>query len=123
MTLASNPTRVLVVDDHTDVAEMLAAVLALHGLEVRTAFEDAAALHIAATWLPHAVLLDISMPGLGGYELCRRMRQQAQGTPPLMLACTGWDEDEERSNAAGFDAHLLKPVNPAAVLRLLQQAR
>jgi PAS domain S-box-containing protein len=118
------PHRLLVVDDNVDAAQTLAAMLSLHGQNVRTAFNGYEALQIAETWRPDVAVLDIGMPGLNGYELCERIREQSHGRPPLLIACTGWGQeaDRERAHAAGFDFHLVKPIEPAALLRLLTAA-
>ena len=70
---------------------------------------------------PDAVLLDIGLPGLNGYEVCRRIRQQPWGKRMTLVALTGWgqDEDRDRSREAGFDAHMVKPVDFDALLALL----
>ena len=119
-----SPHRLLVVDDNVDAAQTLAAMLALHGQDVRTAFSGYEALQIAEAWRPDVAVLDIGMPGLNGYELCERLREQSHGRPPLLIACTGWGQeaDRERAHAAGFDFHLVKPIEPAALLRLLNVA-
>lgn len=113
--------RLLVVDDNIDAAQTLAMLLGMHGQEVRTAFSGADALDVASTWAPDVAVLDIGMPGLNGYELCRRLRQQLQGHPLLCIACTGWgqESDRDRADEAGFDFHLVKPIEPDALLRLL----
>ncbi|HJV70754.1 PAS domain S-box protein [Ideonella sp.] len=115
------PHRVLVVDDNVDAAQTLAAMLSLHGQDVRTAFGGLEALEVAAQWRPDAAVLDIGMPGLNGYELCQRLRAQARGHTPLLIACTGWGQeaDRDRAHDAGFDFHLVKPIEPAVLLRLL----
>lgn len=115
------PHRVLVVDDNVDAAQTLAAMLTLHGQDVRTAFGGLEALEVDAQWRPDAAVLDIGMPGLSGYELCERIRAQARGRSPLLIACTGWgqDADRDRAHDAGFDFHLVKPIEPAVLLRLL----
>jgi PAS domain S-box-containing protein len=116
--------RVLVVDDNVDSAQTLAAMLTLHDQEVRTAFGGQEALDIAARWQPDVAVLDIGMPGLNGYELCVRLREQCRGHPPLFIACTGWGQEADRDSAheAGFDFHLVKPIDPGALLRLLDVA-
>jgi PAS domain S-box-containing protein len=114
--------RVLVVDDNVDAAQTLASVLVNHGQEVRTAYGGQSALEIAAQWRPDAVFLDLGMPDMSGLEVCRLLRESMHAATPLIVACTGWgrQEDRARSSAAGFDAHLVKPVEPGAVLNLLQ---
>ncbi|WP_374562746.1 PAS domain S-box protein [Ideonella sp.] len=113
--------RLLVVDDNVDAAQTLAAMLSLHGQEVRTAYGGREALQLASQWRPDVAVLDIGMPELNGYELCRRLRDQSAGRPPLCIACTGWGQeaDRERANEAGFDFHLVKPVDINSLLRLL----
>jgi PAS domain S-box-containing protein len=113
--------RVLVVDDNVDAAQTLAAMLSLHGQDTRTAYSGAQALELADAWPPDAAVLDIGMPDLNGYELCSRLRARPTPQRPLLIACTGWgqDADRERALAAGFDFHLVKPIEPAVLLRLL----
>jgi CheY-like chemotaxis protein len=113
--------RLLVVDDNVDAAQTLAAMLGLHGQDVRTAYGGAEALDIADGWHPEAAVLDIGMSGMNGYELCRRIRASDWGGHVLLIACTGWGqpEDRARSRAAGFDVHLVKPIEPTDVLDAL----
>jgi len=117
--------RLLVVDDNTDAAQTLSTLLAMHGQDVRAAFSGAQALEMVQTWQPEVAVLDIGLPDINGYELCRRLRAQPWEQPPLLIACTGWGqrEDIDRAREAGFDFHLVKPVDPDAVLRLVAQAR
>ena len=105
--------RVLIVDDNQDGAESLAILLQLAGHEVRTANDGFEALDAVAEWRPDAVLLDIGLPKLNGYEVCRRIRQQPWGKDLLLLATTGWgqEEDHHRSREAGFDGHIVKPID------------
>jgi PAS domain S-box-containing protein len=112
--------RILVVDDNRDAALSLAAVLAMMGHEARTAFDGVEALE-AAAFRPDVVLLDIGLPGLNGYDVCRRMRGQPGGDEVVLIAQTGWgqEEDKLRSKEAGFNFHLVKPVEPAALEKLL----
>ncbi|MBA3596924.1 MAG: PAS domain S-box protein [Methylibium sp.] len=113
--------RILVVDDNRDAAASLALMLGLMGNEVRTAYDGAEALETAAAFLPDTVLLDIGMPRLSGYDVCRALRQQAWGRSILVLALTGWGQEEDRrkSHEAGFDGHLVKPVDPPALAEWL----
>ena len=113
--------RILVVDDNRDAADSLAALLTIMGNETKTAYDGLEALEQAAAFRPDVTLLDIGMPQLNGYEVCRRLRQQAWGKNMVLLALTGWGQeaDQQRSLAAGFDAHLVKPVLPAALEALL----
>jgi PAS domain S-box-containing protein len=113
--------RILVVDDNVDSADSMALLLSLDGHEVRTAFDGPGALTEAADFQPRAVLLDIGLPGMDGYEVARRMRELPGLRDVLMIAITGYgqEDDRTRSKAAGFDHHLVKPVDPEALSRLL----
>jgi CheY-like chemotaxis protein len=113
--------RVLIVDDSEDGAESLAMLLEFGGHEPHKAHDGVAALEAAERLRPDAVLLDIGLPGLNGYEVCRRIRQTAWGKRITLVALTGWgsDEDRDRSRDAGFDAHMVKPVDFDALLALL----
>ena len=117
--------RLLVVDDNADAAQTLATLLSLHGQEARAAFSAEEALQVVQEWPPDVAVLDIGLPDLNGYELCRRIRTRPWGARPLLIACTGWGqrEDIDRALDSGFDFHLVKPVDPNAVLRLLTQHR
>ncbi len=107
-----NGHRVLVVDDNPDAAEMLRALLAMMGAQVEVALDGLSALKVAERLGPDTVLLDIGMPQLDGYETARRMRQTEWGQGAQLVALTGWGqpEDRRRSAEAGFDRHLVKPI-------------
>jgi PAS domain S-box-containing protein len=113
--------RILVADDNVDSAESLAMLLEILGHEVRTAHDGQEAVEVAAELRPEVILLDIGMPRLNGYDACRRIREEPWGKGILIVALTGWgqDEDRNRSREAGFDHHLVKPVEPAVVAELL----
>lgn len=113
--------RILVVDDNMDSAESMALLLSLDGHEVRTAFDGTSALKVAIEFLPRVVLLDIGLPGMDGYEVAQRMRELPELRDTLIIAVTGYgqDDDRVRSKAAGFDHHLVKPVDPETLNRLL----
>ena len=113
--------RILVVDDNEDAAEWLATVLRLHGHETHVAYDGLEAVTTAERIRPDAVLLDIGLPRLDGYEACRRIRAQSWGRDLLLVALTGWGQDEDRqeSRDAGFDARLVKPVDDEVLLKLL----
>ena len=119
--VTSERRRILVVDDNEDAAEWLATLLRLHGHDTNVAHDGIEALRVAERVRPDAVLLDIGLPRLDGYEVCRRMRQQPWGRDLLIVALTGWgqEEDRERSQSAGFDTHLVKPVDDTVLIRLL----
>jgi PAS domain S-box-containing protein len=113
---------ILVVDDNADAANSLARLLSrLYGQEVRVAHDGPSALEIAREFRPEVVLLDIGMPGMDGYEVARRLRERAEFGGTLLVALTGWGQDSDRrkSQEAGFDRHLIKPVAPEALRELL----
>jgi CheY-like chemotaxis protein len=124
---ASTPAarRVLVADDNEDSASSMALLLQLKGHEVRTAQDGLEAVAVAADFRPDVILLDIGMPGLDGYEACRRIRQEPWGQRIVIAALTGWGrpEDRERSREAGFTQHLVKPVTPETLEKLLVEGR
>jgi len=113
--------RVLIADDNRDAADSLALMLQMSGHTVAVAYSGPEALAAALRERPEALILDIGMPGMTGYELARRVRQQAWGRHVLLLAITGWGhhDDKERAAAAGFDAHLTKPANTETLQQLL----
>jgi two-component system, chemotaxis family, CheB/CheR fusion protein len=114
--------RILVVDDNRDATETLARVLELGGHEVHTAHDGLEAVDVAAELQPDAVLLDIGLPKLNGYDAARRIREQPAGKDVFLVALTGWGQPEDRRRAqdAGFDAHLVKPVDHAHLAKLLR---
>lgn len=118
---AGQPLRVLLTDDNVDAATMLALLLRKAGHRVVVAHSGEEALAKGAGLEPQAIVLDIGMPGMDGYETCRRMRQLAWGRTPCIIALTGWgqNEDRKRSQEAGFDHHLVKPVERAELLKVL----
>ena len=115
--------RILVVDDNVDSAESLAMLLTIMGHETKTAYDGLEALDAAEAFSPQVILLDIGLPKLDGVEVCRRIRQQAWGKDMVVIALTGWgqDEDKRKTLAAGVDAHLVKPLVPAALEQLLAE--
>jgi CheY-like chemotaxis protein len=115
--------RVLVVDDNADAADTLAALVRTLGGEARTAADGAGAVKSAREFLPDVILLDIGMPGMDGYETCRRIREHPSGHHAFIVAITGWGQDGDKLRAAesGFDAHLTKPADPAMLQRLLAE--
>jgi len=125
---ASKPTstisrRILVVDDNQDSALSLAALLKFTGHHTDTASDGRAAVAAALTFLPEVVLLDIGLPLLNGYDACRQIRAQPNGTRILLIALTGWGQDEDRlkSKEAGFDAHFIKPIDHDQLMKLLAE--
>jgi signal transduction histidine kinase len=121
--VATAACRILVVDDNRDSAKSLTMLLKLMGHEVDTAHDGLEAVGRAAKFQPDVILLDIGMPGLNGYEAARRIREQQPRSGVRLVALTGWsqDEDRRRSEQAGFDAHLVKPVNLSALKKLLAE--
>jgi CheY-like chemotaxis protein len=113
--------RILVVDDNRDSTASLSMLLQIQGHDVSMAYDGLQALDICEQFRPEVVLLDIGMPNLNGYEACRRIREQPWGHDILMIAQTGWgqEEDRTRTKAAGFDAHLTKPIDPETLYALI----
>jgi len=113
--------RVLVVDDNLDSADSLAMILRIMGADTRTAYDGQDGVDVAAQFRPDVVVLDIGMPKLNGYEACRRIRNEPWGKGAVLIAVTGWgqDEDRRRSLEAGFDHHMVKPVDPRALMEML----
>ena len=113
--------RILVVDDNQDSAESLAKLLKIGGNETHTAYDGHAAVEAAATFRPDVALLDIGLPKLNGYDVARRIREQSWGKGMLLVAVTGWgqQQDRQKSKDAGFDDHLVKPLEYAALEKLL----
>jgi PAS domain S-box-containing protein len=118
---AKNKRRILVVDDNVDSAMSLRMMLDLLGHESAIAHDGLAALEVAEKFQPDVILLDIGLPTLNGYEVCRRIREQPWSQQMAIIALTGWgqDEDRRRSSEAGFDHHLIKPVERASLEKLL----
>jgi two-component system CheB/CheR fusion protein len=119
------PRRILVVDDHVDAAEMLAKLLQLEGHDVRTVHDGTAALEAAQKYQPEVILLDIGLPGMNGYEVARQLRQQPAMANVLLVAVTGYgqEDDRRRSKMAGFDYHLVKPLTPNSLEHLLANTK
>lgn len=111
---SARPLRILVVDDNRDSAESLAMLLMLGGHDVLTAHDGIAAVDAAQTFQPRVILMDIGMPRVNGYEAARTIREAPWGRDVILIALTGWgqEEDKRRTAEAGFDAHLTKPMDP-----------
>jgi CheY-like chemotaxis protein/anti-sigma regulatory factor (Ser/Thr protein kinase) len=116
--------RMLVVDDNHDAASSLALLLQLMGHDVRVAHDGEEALRLAQQFRPQTMLLDLGMPGMDGYEACRRIRSADWGKGVRLIAITGWgkEEDRRKSAQAGFDLHLVKPVDPETLAQLLRDS-
>jgi len=116
-TAANGRLRVLIVDDNRDNVESLRLLLVLMGHNVRVALEGLEGINAANEFRPNVVLLDIGMPNLDGHEVCRRIRARDWGRDMVLVAQTGWgqEEDRRRTQAAGFDYHLVKPIDHASL--------
>jgi CheY-like chemotaxis protein len=116
--------RILIADDNTDAANTLATYLRLSGHRPLVAFDGSEALQLAADERPDVMLVDITMPTLNGYDVARNIRAQPWGSTVRLIAVSGWfsPEDIDRASHAGFDAHLVKPIDMDALPGLLQAA-
>ncbi len=122
--LAPAPARVLLIEDNVDAGEVLAELLRQSSHEVAVALDGQAALDLFDRFDPQVVLCDIGLPGLDGYEVAIRMRERRPTNRPAMVALTGYGsaKDHERSIAAGFDHHVVKPADPEVLLRIIDSA-
>lgn len=117
--------RILVVDDERDAVLTLVALLRDEGYDARGAYRGKEVLDLIRDFAPHAVLLDIGMPDLNGYEVARQIRSRWGSMAPLLIAVTGWKQSSDKMLAtmAGFDHHVAKPYDPQALLSLLAPLR
>jgi two-component system CheB/CheR fusion protein len=113
--------RILVVDDNIDAAESLTALLRVYGHDAQLVHDGPAALEVVPSFKPSVIFLDIGMPGMDGYEVARRLRRMPETADVLIIAVTGFarDEDRHRSQAAGFDRHVTKPLDPRSLPALI----
>jgi PAS domain S-box-containing protein len=113
--------RVVIVDDNQDAAETLALLVEALGGETRVAHDGDGGLQAVVEFSPDVVLLDLGLPGMDGYETCRRIRTLPAGSAIHIVAVTGWgqERDKRRAREAGFDAHLTKPADPSVLERIL----
>jgi len=118
---AARRFKILVVDDNHDSALSLAMMLSIMGHDTRTAHDGESAVATAETFLPDVILLDIGLPKLNGYEVAQRIRETSWGTSMYLIAVTGWgqDEDRQRSSEVGLNLHMVKPVEPSALEKVL----
>jgi CheY-like chemotaxis protein len=115
-----NPhTTVVIVEDNADSREMLRTLLELEGYDAHGAADGAEGLDAIVSLQPDIALVDVGLPGLDGYEVARRARKDAPRTRLIALTGYGQPDDLRHSTAAGFDAHVVKPIDPGALLRLL----
>jgi two-component system CheB/CheR fusion protein len=114
--------KILVVDDSRDAADTCAMLLELSGHHVQTAYTGQRALELAETFRPHVLLLDIGLPDFDGYQLAKKIRTSSWGRGTVLVAVTGWGQEQDRRRAfeAGFDHHLTKPIAAETVESLLQ---
>jgi CheY-like chemotaxis protein len=110
-----------VVDDNHDAADSLAMVLEMLGADCHVAYDGASALEAVPRFRPEVVLLDLAMPGMDGYEVAQRLREEMGSAAPRLVALTGWGQpdDRRRTRETGFDHHLVKPVELGALQSLL----
>ena len=122
---SGNGRVVLLADDNADAVEVLAELLRLEGHQVQVAGDGQAAAQMAGELRPDVLVLDIGMPGLNGYEVARQVRAQDWGSDALLVAATGWGQDEDRRKAmeAGFDLHFTKPFSPEQLLAAISSGR
>ena len=122
---AARGLKILVVEDNLDLAEMMSFLLELKGHVVRTVHDGPEALKAACAFQPEAVLCDIGLPGMNGYEVAARLREQPAFKETPLIALTGYGQEEarDRAKAAGFDHHLVKPVEPEVLEALLDSLR
>jgi CheY-like chemotaxis protein len=115
--------RILVVDDNRAAADLLSKVVKLLGNDVRTAYDGQQAVEAATEFLPDVIVMDLGMPTMSGYEAARHIRQQAWGESMMLIALTGWSQEEDklRTREAGFDHHMVKPPQPAELQRLFRE--
>ena len=120
---AASDTKVLIIDDNRDAADSLHALLRDYGFSCASALDGPSGLESVSSFAPDAVLLDLGLPGLDGYEVARRIRSLPDGERYLLIAVTGYGaaRDRERSAEAGFDAHLIKPVDADQLFAILGQ--
>lgn len=112
---------ILVVDDNQEAANTMALLLKLTGNEVHVRYDRQAGVEAAGQLRPSVIIMDISMPGMDGYQACRASREQPWGKTMKLIALSGYGQadDRQRSNQAGFDVHLVKPVDPLALQQLI----
>lgn len=117
--------RVLIADDLPDAARSLAVLFEMYGAEVRISFDGAETVRIAQEFRPDIVLMDLSMPGMSGYEAARALRRMPWGRAMILVALSGWGRttDLEAARSAGFDDHLLKPFDVERLLEVIARLR
>jgi CheY-like chemotaxis protein len=118
-------TRIVVIDDNKNQAQSLKKLLEAIGHDVRVAYDGSAAMKLLANFVPDFALVDIGLPKISGYELAQWMREQSQFRNVILIAQTGWGREQDRNHArdAGFDHHLVKPIDHQRLLQILEQPR
>lgn len=118
---AKRRLRILVADDDRDQVTTLAALLIDEGHEVREVYRGSEITRMAREFDPDVALIDISMPGMNGYDAARELRQEFGKVRPMLIAITGWKQSSDRilARLAGFDHHMPKPFDPKALLELI----
>jgi len=119
------PRRILIVDDNRDAAMSLAMLMDITGNETHTAHDGQEAVEAAARLRPDVILLDIGLPKLNGFEACRKIREQPWSKTIVIVALTGWGQDDDRRKSleAGFDGHMVKPADYGELTMLLDKLR
>jgi len=114
--------RVLIVEDNVDSADTMQLLLQISGYDAHTAYDGTAALAVAREFGPQVILLDIGLPHKDGYEVARDLRALPETRSAFLVALTGYGQEEDRVRAseAGFDAFLVKPVEPGALEKLIE---
>lgn len=120
---ANLPRRIMVVDDSADAAQVLCMLMETLGHECQTVFDSTKALEIAKHYKPEFVFLDLGMPGVDGYALCRQMRELPELALTVFIAETGWSDKDhmDRAREAGFQHHLVKPIGVKEIEAVLTQ--
>jgi PAS domain S-box-containing protein len=123
--LAEHDLKILLVDDNVDAADTLSMLLEMEGCHTRAVHDGMQAVPAAREFAPDIVLLDIGLPGINGYEVAKRLRQDPRFADTVLIAITGWgaEQDRRRAEDAGFDHHMTKPVDVAALRPLLRRGR
>jgi CheY-like chemotaxis protein len=121
---AISPRKILVVDDNVEAAEALSMLLGIIGHETQIAHDGPQALDAVREFEPDVVLLDLGLPGMTGFEVCREIRATPRQKSPMVVALTGWgqESDRKKSRESGFDHHLVKPVDYDALADLLAKS-
>ena len=117
----SAPRRILIVDDSPEIVDTLSTLLNMSGNTTFSARDGEEALSVADKVRPEVILLDLGLPKMDGFEVCRRIREKAWGKEIVVLALTGWGHDEARTKTQelGFDMHLVKPLDPETLFLVL----